>query len=509
MIRKNKGITLVSLVITIIVMLILAGVSLNMIMGDSSVLDQATKAVTTQELSKIKESFEMQALGDTIKSKVNREPNKNATAHVMGEKLRDFIPNISDDFLDQVAIFNGKLVYINENATEEEKQIALELGYLHMNENDYLYMYSMYVFSDIIFSHKDDATLKGTKLGHNGQTETVFGGIVFGLPWYRLTEANLSEFPEFNDLPERQQATLKARAPLVVNYETGEVISVAGYEMYAGTEDKLHVYSFNYSGSNNEKNISMEGLLSGINGTSVRQNDKYGELVPTKTYAESGTTAGVIENNYKNDYTYDEYGGAKLDLYTNILSMPIDETKEINKKFSLNITFKADLMDPQQGKPGYGGSSLGACLLAISDLNGKDVCSVRLRYGQMTVITFSYNGGRESDYELGEKDGYAVIDIKKFDNKFINLNIVAERGGLTKVYINGQLVSTFNSGNEIYTYKSCTIGDLRAGRGMKFIGSIYNFGLYGTLLSESQIAQNWEYTKLQLNTNEAGTVLPK
>lgn len=509
MIRRNKGITLVSLVITIIVMLILAGVSLNMIMGDSSVLEQATKATTTQELAKIKESFDVQSLGDNIQAKVNRTQSKTATAHVMGEKLREYIPNISDEFINQVAIFNGKLVYINENATEEEKQIAKELGYLHMNDSDYLYMFSMYSFSDIVLAHKGDSPLKGVKLGHNGQTETVFGGIVFGLPWYRLTESNLSEFPEFNDLPEKIQNELKSRAPIIINYETGEVVSVNGYEMYAGTEDKLHVYSFNYSGSNNEKNIAMEGLLSGINSSSAREDYKFGELIPAKEHAESGWTEGVIDNYYVNEYEYDEYGGAKLDLYTNILSMPIDETKEINKKFSLNITFKADLMDPQQGKPTYGGNSLGACLLAISDLNGKDVCSVRLRKGYMTVITFRGNGTPESDYNLGEKQGYAVIDISKFDNKFINLNIVAERGGLTNVYINGQLISTFNSGNEIYTYKSCTIGDLRSGRGMKFIGSIYNFGLYGTLLSESQIAQNWEYTKLQLNTNEAGTVIPK
>ena len=39
--KNNTGITLVSLVITIIVMLILAGVSLSMIMGDNSVLLQA------------------------------------------------------------------------------------------------------------------------------------------------------------------------------------------------------------------------------------------------------------------------------------------------------------------------------------------------------------------------------------------------------------------------------------------------------------------------------------
>ena len=46
---NNKGITLVSLVITIIVMLILAGVSLSMVLGDGSVLDQAKNARTSKK----------------------------------------------------------------------------------------------------------------------------------------------------------------------------------------------------------------------------------------------------------------------------------------------------------------------------------------------------------------------------------------------------------------------------------------------------------------------------
>ena len=44
-IKKEQGITLVSLVITIIVMLILAGVSLSMVTGDSSVLKNAQKSL--------------------------------------------------------------------------------------------------------------------------------------------------------------------------------------------------------------------------------------------------------------------------------------------------------------------------------------------------------------------------------------------------------------------------------------------------------------------------------
>ena len=62
MFKQEKGITLVSLVITIIVMLILAGVSLSMVMGEGSVLNQATTAVDTTELSSVKDEVGL-ALG--------------------------------------------------------------------------------------------------------------------------------------------------------------------------------------------------------------------------------------------------------------------------------------------------------------------------------------------------------------------------------------------------------------------------------------------------------------
>ena len=41
---KNKGITLIALVITIIVLLILAGVSLSMISGENGILSKAQQA---------------------------------------------------------------------------------------------------------------------------------------------------------------------------------------------------------------------------------------------------------------------------------------------------------------------------------------------------------------------------------------------------------------------------------------------------------------------------------
>ena len=51
--RKNNGITLIALVITIIVLLILAGISIAMLTGDNGILKKTTKQTSAEEKVKI------------------------------------------------------------------------------------------------------------------------------------------------------------------------------------------------------------------------------------------------------------------------------------------------------------------------------------------------------------------------------------------------------------------------------------------------------------------------
>lgn len=504
-IKTNKGITLISLIITVIIMLILAGVSISMIMGDNSVLKQASKATISQSLSKIKEEFEIQSLGDTIEAKIHRTKSKSEAALALGTDLKKYIPNLPNEYVDKLAIFNGKLVYLSNGATEEEIQIATELGFLTMADEDYKYMFCMYRLSEEVLKHASDPTLIGTKLGVGTAIEIDPRGIAYMLPWYKLTTADLAQF---TGLTTEERSILSNYSNFVVKYTTGEVVSLVGKEMYTDTPNELWVYSFNNTGKNGELNLAMEGLLSGINATSIRTANKFGAFSPPSSKANTGATDYIFNNYYNQTYTYETgTNGIILGKESKILSLPIDQKYAVNEKISVNITFKADIYSNDQGWPSYSGpDKKGACLLAISDEVGVDVCSIRVVRGLMKVITFRENGTPESDYTVGNKNGYAIIDISQYNNKYINVNIVAERGKQTKVYINGSLVSTFNSGSNIFTYKTFVIGDLRSGRGMKFIGNVYNFGLYGILLSEEQVAQNWAYTKYQLKTNEAGDV---
>lgn len=59
--RKNKGITLIALVITIIVLLILAGVTIATLTGDNGILTQANKAKTTNKEGEASEQFALLA----------------------------------------------------------------------------------------------------------------------------------------------------------------------------------------------------------------------------------------------------------------------------------------------------------------------------------------------------------------------------------------------------------------------------------------------------------------
>ena len=57
--NKERGITLLTLVITIIVLLILAGVTISSIFGDSGIIKNATEAQILSELSSVKDALEI------------------------------------------------------------------------------------------------------------------------------------------------------------------------------------------------------------------------------------------------------------------------------------------------------------------------------------------------------------------------------------------------------------------------------------------------------------------
>ena len=67
-IKNNNGVTLVALVVTIIVLIILAGISINLLLGDNGIITIAKKAKENIELAKIEEETQLNELYTQLES---------------------------------------------------------------------------------------------------------------------------------------------------------------------------------------------------------------------------------------------------------------------------------------------------------------------------------------------------------------------------------------------------------------------------------------------------------
>jgi len=101
--KNQRGITLIALVITIIVLLILAGVTINMVLGDDGIIAQAQQAKTAQEKA---------------------EEDENAKI-ADGELAIHFTRKKQDEENDNILFSNGYLTNVAKKNNEEEIIVAI------------------------------------------------------------------------------------------------------------------------------------------------------------------------------------------------------------------------------------------------------------------------------------------------------------------------------------------------------------------------------------------------
>ena len=134
---NNRGITLVALVITIIVLLILAGVAIMLVIGDNGVLNQATKASEKTKNSHAREVAQMQIeyieKGENV-GKVDLVTTKSKIENLMKEykeikDVSDIVPATDDkDAYIIVSLENGE--NFNIYGIEESNGVNTNYEYL-------------------------------------------------------------------------------------------------------------------------------------------------------------------------------------------------------------------------------------------------------------------------------------------------------------------------------------------------------------------------------------------
>ena len=94
--KRNKGITLIALVVTIVVLLILAGVSISMLTGENGIINQATGAQIQNSHSQIREAVNLKYTEYKMEVKTNS----------LGVDFIDYM--ISNGYISSEGIINSK-----------------------------------------------------------------------------------------------------------------------------------------------------------------------------------------------------------------------------------------------------------------------------------------------------------------------------------------------------------------------------------------------------------------
>ena len=132
--KENKGVTLIALAVTIVVMLILAGVTISVLNGENGIVKQAQKA---KEESKIKE----------LKEKVRIDIAGKRVENINGELRVSVLKEILDKYFDNVPVETQITSETELKAKEEYGKYEMKISDIDVGEITYETSYT--IFKDV------------------------------------------------------------------------------------------------------------------------------------------------------------------------------------------------------------------------------------------------------------------------------------------------------------------------------------------------------------------------
>ena len=215
--KKTKGITLVSLVVTIIVLMILAGVTINAVIGDDGIIKKAKESAKLTEESETKEIMQRLVLEYELK--------KN------GETLEDFLQTKVPDKIDSVTNNGDGTLTISKNGyTITVKNKGKVKGKIELSDysGEYTYpnggTFTVTKSSGTISVTSSDTNIATVSL--NGDTVTVTPGTLEGTVTITVTSKKTEKYTE-------------ATANFTANVKNGTI--ALNVDAYSGTYDgKAH-----------------------------------------------------------------------------------------------------------------------------------------------------------------------------------------------------------------------------------------------------------------------------
>ena len=165
--NTQKGITLLALIITIIVLLILSAVTVILI-SQSGIIEKAKLATFKHEIAKYDEELKLYIVAH--REEVNKSPI-NTSGY---ENMKKYIPSFKKKYEDKLKIINNGLAFFEDNVTEEEKKLLENIGirsdemtqiyYLDENNKEQVLEINDAVISETSYTSKNIAKENITKV---------------------------------------------------------------------------------------------------------------------------------------------------------------------------------------------------------------------------------------------------------------------------------------------------------------------------------------------------------
>lgn len=444
--------------------------SISLLTGDNGLLEIANKSAIYTEFAEINEQLSLYEMN--IDSDDYLYMNTDETNLLIS----------NSKYKDKFGVYRNEFYYLTSEVDSKTAKYAEDLDFkiINMSPDEFKYYIEMGVLQDKVSAKTTKHV--GRELGtaeFNNRTITI-GTNTYSNGWYIIGNYGDEQTTgEYNSNYKDLGLTDTTHAPYIVNYTNGVVLSIDGMEMNA---TQISVHSFDMD----VRALSTAYVY--IDSSATRTGDYFGNLYSRSLYTGPVYPMSAKYDDNDGELVYDEDGALLLDKDNSIPVLDINQKYQINNVYSVAITFNGDISQ---------GSGDGFCntLIAISGESGQYCSWIGIFKKYLHVYSFR-NGGPMSNMDrVASSKGAASISIAEYEGQTINVQVTAVRNGKTNVYINGECISTFDSGGANLAYKYLTMGDLRVGRNLKFKGKIYDFMLFGTELTQEQVLMNYENSK--------------
>ena len=126
--KKEKGITLIALVVTIVVLIILAGVSISMLAGENGIINQANNAKENTEQARVEELVDL-AVNSLIGE--NQGSTNGITPKMIANEVNE-MENRSDVYAENTILFPSKIIF-----PEEGRKVDVNLDSIEVPDDIY------------------------------------------------------------------------------------------------------------------------------------------------------------------------------------------------------------------------------------------------------------------------------------------------------------------------------------------------------------------------------------